>query len=134
MKNSYEKVERPHHYNSTKNSKVYEAINIIEEYKLNFCLGSAIKYILRAGKKPNESFNDDIKKAIWYLNREINRRGKMKIKIKWDISETGLTYDEAMSMLGLEMIFEVDEDQEIEEFINELEEEFGQKIDSFDFL
>ena len=130
----YEKIQNPQHYNSTKNSNIYEAINIIEEYKLNFSLGSAIKYILRAGKKPNESFKDDISKAIWYLNRELIKSNKMKVKIIWDVSETGLNYEEALVMLGLDSVFEVDEDQEIEEFIGELEEEHGKKIDSFDFI
>ena len=32
----YEKIKNPKHYNTSKNSDVYEVINIIEEYKLNF--------------------------------------------------------------------------------------------------
>ena len=51
-----------------------KAIDVIEAYDLNFSLGSAIKYILRAGAKPNESFEEDIGKAIWYLQREIERK------------------------------------------------------------
>ena len=50
-----------------------EAIDVIEAYNLNFSLGSAIKYILRAGKKPNETSKEDLKKAIWYLQREAQR-------------------------------------------------------------
>jgi hypothetical protein len=39
---------------------------------MNFCLGNAIKYIWRADLK-NDSV-EDLKKAIWYINREIERR------------------------------------------------------------
>lgn len=49
-----------------------EAIDIIEAYDLGFCLGNAIKYILRAGKKTNTI--DDLNKAIWYLQREALRK------------------------------------------------------------
>ena len=65
----YEKVNHPNHYQGRK----MEAIQVIEAYDLNFSLGSAIKYILRAGAKPNESFEEDLNKAIWYLSREIER-------------------------------------------------------------
>ena len=49
-------------------------IDIIEMYDLNFSLGNVIKYVLRAGKKNGESDLDDLNKALWYLNREIDRR------------------------------------------------------------
>ena len=65
----YEKVNHPNHYQSEK----METIDVIEAYNLNFSLGSAIKYILRAGKKPNEKTSEDLKKAIWYLQREVQR-------------------------------------------------------------
>lgn len=35
----------------------------------SFCLGNAIKYISRAGKKNNEV--EDLRKAIWYINHYI---------------------------------------------------------------
>ena len=37
-----------------------------------YLLGNAIKYISRAGKK--EDYVTDLKKAIWYLEREIKRK------------------------------------------------------------
>jgi len=55
----------PSHYQGQK----YEVIDIIEDFELNFCLGNAIKYILRAGKKGDKK--EDLRKAIWYLTREI---------------------------------------------------------------
>ena len=49
-------------------------IDVIEMYELNFSLGNVIKYVLRAGKKEGETDLDDLKKASWYLQREIHFR------------------------------------------------------------
>ena len=68
-KQKFEKVDHPDHYQA----KGMEAIDVIEAYNLNFSLGSAVKYILRAGKKPGESSVEDLNKAIWYLQREVER-------------------------------------------------------------
>lgn len=48
-----------------------EPIEFIESHNLNFCLGSAVKYIARAPYKGNEL--EDLKKAKWYLEREIKK-------------------------------------------------------------
>ncbi len=66
-----EVVDHPEHYQGTK----YEVIDIIEDFKLNFNLGNVIKYILRAGKKDNQ--HQDLKKAMWYLEREITKEKKV---------------------------------------------------------
>jgi len=50
-----------------------EAIDVIEAWDLGFCLGNAVKYISRAGHKSSESQLVDLKKARWYLEREIAR-------------------------------------------------------------
>ena len=55
------------HYEKTN----YEPIKIINHYKLNFNLGNVIKYVLRAGKKENNSKLSDLRKAIDYLMYEI---------------------------------------------------------------
>lgn len=47
-----------------------EAIEITERF--NFCMGNALKYILRADHKGKPT--EDIRKAIWYLERELTRR------------------------------------------------------------
>jgi len=60
-------VNHPPHYN--KHPSGVECIEIIEH--LNFCRGNAIKYIWRAGEKGDEV--EDLKKAIWYLAREVQR-------------------------------------------------------------
>lgn len=48
-----------------------EAIQAIEAFDLGFCLGNTEKYVLRAGKK-NDAV-EDLRKAAWYLNCEIER-------------------------------------------------------------
>ena len=58
-------VNHPKHYAGKK----FEVIDIIEDYSLNFNLGNSLKYLLRAGHK--DDYVQDLKKAIWYLNREI---------------------------------------------------------------
>ena len=62
-------VEHPNHYGGKENT--YEAIKVIESWDLGFCLGNAVKYISRAGKKNNKL--EDLEKASWYINREINK-------------------------------------------------------------
>ena len=61
-------VNHPDHYKSSKSG--IECIQITEH--MNFCLGNAVKYIWRAGLK-SASPVEDLKKAVWYLNREIAR-------------------------------------------------------------
>ena len=61
-----EMVNHPDHYQGNK----FEVIDVIEDYDLGFSLGNAIKYILRADKKGNRK--QDLKKAIWYIQREID--------------------------------------------------------------
>lgn len=48
-----------------------EAIDVIEAFNLGYTLGNAVKYIVRAGKKG--SAIDDLRKARWYIDREIGR-------------------------------------------------------------
>ena len=64
-----DQVNHPQHYGGSDN--IYEAIKVIEAHHLNFCLGNAIKYILRAGKK--DDLLQDLRKAKFYLDREIDK-------------------------------------------------------------
>jgi hypothetical protein len=57
-----------------------EAIDVIESFGLNYRLGSATKYILRAGKKGPASV--DIRKAIWFLERELSKLAPRKRRFK----------------------------------------------------
>lgn len=65
-----EMINHPQHYNKGK----YEAIEVIEDWQLNFNLGNTVKYIARAGHK--DDIIQDLKKSLWYLQREINRLEK----------------------------------------------------------
>ncbi len=60
-------VNSPAHYQG----KAFEVIDIINDYDLNFELGNAIKYILRANKKGNKK--QDLEKSIWYLQHELSK-------------------------------------------------------------
>lgn len=64
---------RPEHYGGDENP--FEPIKIIEYYNLEFSLGNAIKYILRAGKKDQSKYVEDLQRAVQYLNFEIKRKG-----------------------------------------------------------
>ena len=61
---SKEMVNHPIHYNMG-----IEAIDYIESHNMNFNIGNVIKYITRAKHKGTEL--QDLKKALWYLQREI---------------------------------------------------------------
>lgn len=63
-------VNHPDHYGG---DTTYETINVIEAWNLDFCLGNAVKYISRAGKKDKSKTIEDLQKAIWYLNRKIEQ-------------------------------------------------------------
>ena len=62
-------VVHPAHYGGA--DSTYEAIKVIEAWELGFKLGNVNKYISRAGKKGSKL--EDLKKAQWYLNREIEK-------------------------------------------------------------
>ena len=62
-------VNHPSHYTDGK----IEVIDFIEDKGLNFHRGNAVKYIARAGKKDPAKEVEDLRKAVWYLNREIKR-------------------------------------------------------------
>ena len=59
----------PHHY---RGDRRFEPIEVIEDWQLNYRLGNALKYISRNGRKPGENPIEGLKKAIWYLEREID--------------------------------------------------------------
>ena len=70
-------VNHPAHYGGEEN--LYEAIKVIEAWELGFCLGNAVKYIARAGKKDPAKRIEDLQKAAWYINHEIEGlQGKKK--------------------------------------------------------
>ena len=60
-------VNHPKHYTDGR----IEVIEYIEDKNLGFCLGNAIKYISRAGKKEKDKEIQDLRKATWYIERRI---------------------------------------------------------------
>lgn len=69
------KVDHPSHYTWLKEKCGIEVIDITRH--LDFCIGNAVKYLLRAGYKSEEGYSDkekeieDLKKAVWYINDKI---------------------------------------------------------------
>lgn len=63
----HDNVNHPQHYTDGS----IEVLDFIEDKKLNYHRGNAIKYICRAGKKSKETEIEDLQKAVFYLNREI---------------------------------------------------------------
>ena len=78
-------VNHPSHYTQYE----HEVIELTE--KLDFCLGNAAKYILRAEYKGNEE--EDLNKAIWYLDRYVKLHESVEALIflpdeVYDLAET----------------------------------------------
>jgi hypothetical protein len=69
-----ERVNHPAHYGGANNP--HEVIKIVEAWRLNFCMGNALKYVARAGKKESPTLStiaktiEDLSKALWYLDRQ----------------------------------------------------------------
>lgn len=62
-------VEHPQYYGGGDNP--YEAIKVINAWGLGFSLGSALKYICRAGFKDSKKHIEDLEKAAFYIRLEI---------------------------------------------------------------
>lgn len=66
-------INHPSHY--TSHPSGIECVDIAEHH--DFCIGNAIKYLWRAGLKSEDGISkkekqiEDLKKAIWYIKREI---------------------------------------------------------------
>ena len=54
----------PHYYKT-------DLTDFIEQHGLNFQRGNALKYIVRAGKKNSDKEIEDLQKALWYIQKEI---------------------------------------------------------------
>lgn len=67
-----ETIDHPPHYNTGK----IEVIDFIEDQALGFNDGNAVKYICRAKHKGKHL--EDLRKAAWYINREIERFERMQ--------------------------------------------------------
>ena len=67
-----EAVDHPKHYNAHPSG--VECITVVEHMPFN--VGNAVKYLWRAGEKPGVDAVEDLRKAAWYVAREIERRSK----------------------------------------------------------
>lgn len=67
--NEFDPIEHPSHY--TSHPSGIECITITQHH--NFCIGSAIKYLWRCGLKDNVPVEQDLRKAIQYINFELER-------------------------------------------------------------
>lgn len=84
-------VNHPAHYTDGK----IEVIDYIEDKKLGYHLGNAVKYISRAGKKDPEKEIEDLEKAVWYIQRRIR---KLKAEKVGEAVDNGITFrDELMT-------------------------------------
>lgn len=63
-----EQVDHPKHYNHGK----IEVIDALEDWDLGFHLGNVVKYVSRAGRKSDDTEIEDLRKALWYLQRRIS--------------------------------------------------------------
>lgn len=66
-----EQVDHPEHYNEVPG---VECIDVVEHF--NFNRGNVLKYVWRAGSKDPDAEITDLRKAAWYLAREIERTEK----------------------------------------------------------
>lgn len=69
VENSDNVSHPPHYANGWSNGA--EVIDLTEH--LSFCAGNVVKYVCRAGRKDPDKHVEDLKKARWYLDREIER-------------------------------------------------------------
>ena len=66
-------VNHPDHYGGKEN--IYEVVKVCEAWGLDkdAYIFNVVKYVARAGKKDTDKELQDMKKALWYLNRKIER-------------------------------------------------------------
>lgn len=69
-------INHPKHYNMGS----IEVIDFIEDKSLNFNRGNIIKYVVRAGYKNKQTELEDLKKAKFYIEREIERIDREEFK------------------------------------------------------
>lgn len=111
---SFDVITKAHHYNTGK----FEPIDIMLDCKMGGCLFTVVKYISRAGKKPDNEYLKDIKKARYYLEKEISQQclgheefdvtrkcslaTPQQLAIDWGLnSALGFTLTEIMTTFGL---------------------------------
>ena len=79
----YKETTEPSYYSGTKYG--YSARKVVEDFNLSYNVGTAVSYLLRAGKKEGNPVEQDIRKAINHLHFELDKLFK-----KSDIKTGGL--------------------------------------------
>lgn len=104
-------VNHPSHYTDGQ----IEVIDFIEDKNLNFHRGNAVKYISRAGKKDPNKEVEDLKKARWYLDREIKKMtGELPAENKAEPLVAGVSLQEALVEVIQELYAEEQKQRETE--------------------
>ena len=85
-------INSPAHYAE---GRKYETIDVIEDWNLNFRLGNAVKYLSRTGRKDPSKAVEDLRKAVWYIEREITALKAEEVPFE-------LVYDEVVDYLATE--------------------------------
>ena len=67
----YRKTTEPSYYSGTKYG--YSARKVVEDFNLSYNVGTAVSYLLRAGKKEGNPAEQDIQKAINHLHFELDK-------------------------------------------------------------
>lgn len=92
-----DQVNHPEHYNTSGKRECIIAMQ--EDYgdfvTAIFCLTNAYKYLYRAGKKDQNSFQQDIDKAKWYFNYLTE-----KLKKDWADDYFTLLYSDVAKQLN----------------------------------
>lgn len=85
-------INNPAHYTE---GRKFETIEVIEDWNLNFRLGNAVKYLSRTGRKDPSKAVEDLRKAVWYIEREISALEPTEAPFE-------LVYDEVVDYLTTE--------------------------------
>jgi len=76
---NHDPIDSPAHYAE---GRQYEPIDVIADWELNYHLGNTLKYVSRAGRKLNQL--EDLKKARWYLDREIQTLEAVQPRVTYE--------------------------------------------------
>ena len=87
---TFDPVNKPSHYAE---GRQFETIEVIEDWKLSYRLGNCVKYISRAGRKGDR--RQDLEKAAWYLQREIEAIDKPSQYVPFETS-----YEDVLEYYG----------------------------------
>ena len=86
----FNSIDHPSHYTE---GRKFETIEVIEDWDLGFRLGNALKYISRAGRKDPSKTVEDLRKAVFYIEREISSLEPSEVPFE-------LVYEEVVEYLA----------------------------------